>query len=176
MLEVSVPCERCHAPVRFGQSTCARCGAKPSRDAKAALHARLAASSDDYRVLQDHISAGRTALLVATLVYVVLGAIAFLGTAGESFSAEQDAAIFASVLIDELIAAAFLVLWWLARDRPAMALISAAVLWIAFQALLLVVYPLAFSSGLLGKGLVAILMIRGIVAAIRARAFIRKLR
>jgi len=68
MLHVTVPCEKCGAPVGFGARKCARCGVGVSREAQRALHARLEASSEDYRDLQNQISSARSALLVASLM------------------------------------------------------------------------------------------------------------
>jgi hypothetical protein len=80
MLLVTVPCEKCGAPLGFGLRKCPRCRAAVSRDARRALHARLAASSEDYRDLQNQISSARAALLVASLMYLVVGVIAFVGS------------------------------------------------------------------------------------------------
>lgn len=175
MLEITVPCQSCGEQVRFGYSKCAKCGAVVSRAAKHALHARLAASSDDYRELLDQVSSARTALLIASLLYLVIGAIAFVGSSGAHVTPEHDWAVGGAFLVNALVASAFLGLWWLARTRPAFAMASAVVLWLAFQALLAVVFPVAVRSGLWMKGVVAILMIRGIIAAFRAHAFRRKL-
>ena len=87
-----------------------------------------------------------------------------------------DLAVGATFAVNALVAATFLCLWWLARTKPASAMGLAAVLWLTFQALLAVAFPLAVWSGLWLKGVVAILMIRGIVAALRANVFLRRLR
>jgi peptidoglycan/LPS O-acetylase OafA/YrhL len=174
MLQVTVPCEKCSAPVGFGPRKCPRCGASVSKDAKRALHARLAASSEDYRDLQNQISSARTALLVASLMYLVIGAIAFLG----SFEPDETTPpiVRAAFFIDAVVAAVFLFLWWFARTRPAFAMLLAAVLWLALQLLLSLTLPVLVWSGLWFKGVVAILMVRGIIAALRANGFLRKLR
>jgi hypothetical protein len=75
-----------------------------------------------------------------------------------------------------VVAAVFLFLWWFARNRPAFAMLLAAVLWLALQLLLSLTLPILVFSGLWFKGVVAILMIRGIIAPLRANVFLRKLR
>jgi peptidoglycan/LPS O-acetylase OafA/YrhL len=174
MLQVTVPCEKCSAPVGFGSRKCPVCGASVSKDAKRALHARLAASSEDYRDLQNQISSARTALLVASLMYLVVGAIAFLGSAQPDETTPPI--VGAAFIIDAVVATVFLLLWWFARTRPAFAMLLAAVLWLALQLLLSVTLPVLAWSGLWFKGVVAILMIRGIIAALSANVFLRKLR
>ena len=174
MLHVTVPCEKCGAPVGFGARKCARCGVGVSREAQRALHARLEASSEDYRDLQNQISSARSALLVASLMYLVVGAIAFLGSSRPDETTPP--VIAAAFLIDAVVAAVFLFLWWFARTRPAFAMLLAAVLWFALQLLLTLTLPVLVWSGLWFKGVVAILMIRGIIAALRADVFLRKLR
>jgi hypothetical protein len=177
MLEITIPCEQCGAALGFGESRCKKCGSAPSGAARDALHARLEAASDDYRELQSHISAGRTALFVAALVYLAIGAIAFLAArstgAGDD---ETSAALGSAFFVDLLVAACFLLLWWLARRAPAVSMLVAAAGWLGLQAVLFMLSPLSIASGLLAKGFVAILMVRGIVAGVKANRFIRRLR
>ena len=174
MLQVTVPCEKCSGPVGFGSRKCPRCGASVSKDAKRAIHHRLAASSEDYRDLQNQISSARTALLVASLMYLVVGAIAFLGSSQPDET--TPSIVGAAFLIDAVVATVFLFLWWFARTRPAFAMLLAAVLWLAMQVLLSLTLPVLVWSGFWFKGVVAILVIRGIIAALRANVFLRKLR
>jgi len=134
----------------------------------------LAASSEDYRDLQNQISSARTALLVASLMYLVIGAIAFSGSSqpNETTPPILGAAFF----IDAVVATVFLFLWWFARTRPAFSMLLAAALWLALQLLLSLTFPVLVWSGLWFKAVVAILMIRGIIAALRANVFLQKLR
>lgn len=167
----------CGTAIGFGDSRCVKCGAAPSGAARDALHARLEAASGDYRELQGHISAARTALLVASLVYLAMGGIAFLAARNDpGVHDETTAVVGAAFLIDLLVGVGFLGLWWLARRRPAISMLVAATAWLGLQGLLFLVSPRLVVSGVWAKGVVAILMIRGIVAGVKAHRFIRKLR
>jgi Na+/proline symporter len=174
-LDVSVPCGTCGTPITFGVARCAKCGVVVARDVKAALHARLAASSADYRELQDRISSARTALLVASSMYLVFGVFAFVAAMTSPSTADEDAFARLVLATEALMVAGFLGCWWWARTRPALSLVLAALLWIALQVALALIYPRAVVSGLWLKGVVAILMVRGVVAGVRANAFLGKL-
>lgn len=182
MLDVSVPCAGCGAANRFGELRCDGCGARVGRDARDALHARLEASSDDYRDLMTQVNAGRAVLLVASLAY-----LAFVGVSLPAFLASGDVEpgahqlLVMGFVVDVSIGSTFLVLWAAARRHPAMALLLAAALWLAAQLMIVVVSLLAGAyllifTGLWLKVVVAILMARGIVAGIRARQIVAGLK
>ncbi|MES1186870.1 MAG: hypothetical protein ABUL60_23860 [Myxococcales bacterium] len=107
-------------------------------------------------------------------MYLVVGAIAFLGSSQPDETTPPI--LGAAFLIDAVVATVFLLLWWFARTRPAFAMLLAAVLWLGLQLLLSLTLPVMVWSGLWFKGVVAILMLRGIIAALRANVFLRKLR
>jgi len=179
MLEVSVPCEGCGEAVGFGQPRCTRCGLRLSRATRSTLHARLAASSEDYRDLQAQILSGRTVLLVAALAYLVFAA--FWGPAlYKEWPPPEGALLAVAFMLDVVIGATLLLCWLVARRWPATGLLLAVGLWLAAQVALLAVsvligsYFLVF-SGLWLKGIVAILMLRGIVAGLRARSLVARL-
>jgi hypothetical protein len=176
MLEVTVPCEKCGKPVGFGSRTCRECGAPLSAAAKAALHARLLTSSNDYRELQNQVSSARTALLVASLMYLAVGLIASLASWRLAATTIDSAPELAPTLVNAVFAVLFLSLWWLARVIPTTAMLLAAILWLVLQLLLTWAMPDLAWRGIWFKGVVAILMIRGIIAGFRAGAFLRKLR
>ena len=179
MLEVSLPCEGCAEPIGFGQAKCPRCGLRMSRAARNALHARLAASSEDYRDLQAQILSGRTVLLVAALAYLVFAS--FWGPElYAEWPPEEGSLLAVAFLLDVAMGASLLLCWLVSRRWPATGLLLASGLWLATQVALLAIsvlvgfYFLVF-SGLWLKGVVAILMIRGIVAGIRARSLVARL-
>lgn len=177
MIDVSVPCEQCRSPIRFGSSKCPGCGAVPSRDARNALRERLAASSADFRDLQDQISAARSVLLILSLVYVGYGALGFLAESRAVVStAEEVMAVRAALLQNVLIGGAFVVSWRAARDAPLPAIIAASLLWLGLQVLGAVAVSVSLFAGLWVKGIAAILLLRGIVASAKANNFLRKLR
>lgn len=174
-LVVSVPCASCGVAIVFGQSKCTQCGAKPSSEARAALHERLAAASEDYRDLQSQIVSGRTALLVASLVYLGTSAFGLFLTENATFKDDEAvAAAREALLSNALFACLFLGFWWLSKHKPTLGLLSAAAVWLVSQLLILLLDPLSGFSGLWVKGVVAILMIRGIIAALRANLFTRR--
>jgi hypothetical protein len=176
---VSVPCEGCGEAIGFGQRKCKRCGQRLSGAARSALHARLAASSEDYRDLQAQILSGRTVLLIAALAYLAFAS--FWGPElYKEWPPDEGGLLLVAFLIDVSLGSAFLLCWLVSRFWPATGLLLAAGLWLATQAALLTVSVLVGSyflifSGLWLKGVVAILMIRGIVAGIRARRLVAKL-
>jgi hypothetical protein len=179
MLDVSVPCEGCGEAIGFGSTKCRRCGLRLSRAARGALHDRLAASSEDYRDLQAQILSGRTVLLVAALAYLV-----FAGFWGpelySEWPPEEGSLLAVAFLLDVALGATLLLCWLVSRFWPATGLLLASGLWLATQVVLIVVSvllgsPFLVFSGLWLKGVVAILMIRGIVAGLRARSLIQRL-
>jgi hypothetical protein len=179
MLDVSVPCEGCSEAVGFGQPRCPRCGLRLSSTARSALRARLEASSEDYRDLQAQILSGRTVLLVASLAYLVFAG--FWGPAlYEEWPPEEGSLLAVAFVLDVAIGASLLLCWLVSRVWPATGLLLAAGLWLATQVALLAASVLMGSyflifSGLWLKAVVAILMLRGIVAGIRARSLVGRL-
>ena len=177
-LDVSIPCERCSASLRFGQSKCPQCGARPSVDARSALHARLSAASADYRDLQDQINSARTVLLMIGLVYLAVGVARYVVVGQAAGATAADVTLERVALAEQLLTAgAFFFCWLLARERPTLAIAAATLLWIGLHLAIMLVFPLTglfFGAWL--KGVAAILLLRGIVAAVRAYSFQRKLR
>jgi hypothetical protein len=177
MIDVSIPCEKCRKPIRFGLSKCAACGSIPSRAARAALRERLAASSADFRELQEHIHAARTVFLILALVYLAYGALSFMIQSRSLFTTpEDDAAARAAMLENVLIGVTFVACWWAARAAPLVAIVSATCLWLGLQIVSAIVVSLSIFAGLWLKGVAAILLVRGIVASVKANNFLRKVR
>jgi hypothetical protein len=179
MLDVSLPCEGCGEAVGFGHRKCVRCGLRLSSAARSALRARLEASSEDYRELQAQILSGRTVLLVASLAY--LGFAGFWGPElYKEWPPEEGSLLAVAFVLDVAVGTSLLLCWVVSRVWPATGLLLAAGLWLATQVALLAIsvvvgsYFLVF-SGLWLKGVVAILMIRGIVAGLRARRLVESL-
>jgi len=179
MLDVSLPCEGCGEAVGFGHRKCVRCGLRLSSAARSALRARLEASSEDYRDLQAQILSGRTVLLVASLAYLV-----FAGFWGpelyKEWPPEEGSLLAVAFVIDVAIGASLLLCWLVSRVWPATGLLLAAGLWLMTQVALLAASVLLGSyflifSGLWLKAIVGVLMIRGIVAGLRARRLVARL-
>jgi hypothetical protein len=70
MLDVSVPCRFCSTPIRFRDRNCPGCRVTTSKDVTAILHARLEASSSEFRELKARLhSAGPMLLIVAAIEF-----------------------------------------------------------------------------------------------------------
>ena len=177
MIDVSVPCVKCGQPIRFGVSRCAGCGTKPSPDARAALHERLAASSADYRDLQEHVSSARTVLLILAAVYVGYGTLSFFAQQTAPVLTPEDAALARAELLESLLfGLTFIACWRAARTAPLSAIVCATLIWLALQAAGAVAVSMSIFAGLWVKAVAAILLVRGIIASIQAKNFLRKLR
>jgi hypothetical protein len=173
MIDVTVPCEKCGAGVGFGEGRCGKCRLKLPREGREALHARLEAASDDYRELQGQIRAARSVLLIACLVHLAIAVIAFLAASNTPNGRDRGDAL--QLGFDMVIGVGFLVLWLVARRTTGLAMTLAALGWLGLQAALSLASPLAVFSGgvwiIWAKLVVAILILRGIVAAVRAKRF-----
>ena len=173
-LLITVPCRRCAGAIAYGESKCAQCASVVSKEQREALHARLAAASADYRDLLEQIRSGRTALLVASLVYLALALMGLWVIA----QAQDDATVAAAretMLLNLLYGTGFLGCWSLAKRMPTLGLLLAAGVWLVLQILLALIDPIAGLAGLWVKGIMAVLMSRGIIAGLRANTFTRKL-
>jgi peptidoglycan/LPS O-acetylase OafA/YrhL len=147
-----------------------------SRELRDALHERLEASSSDYRELRDGIASARSVLLIGALVYLANGIFAFAASSRRQFETEEDHELSLYLLLFDIVCGTvFAVIWWLAKNRPALAILLAGVFWVAIQALVAIAIPATIVTGLWLKGIVVILLVRGIVAAVRANAVLKSL-
>jgi len=177
MIDVSIPCEKCRQPVRFGPAKCPACGNVPSRDARLALRERLVASSADFRELQDQISSARTVLLILAAVYAGYGLLGFLAQARDLVSTAEDTALAIAGLVENiLIGIVFMGAWRAARSAPLPAIAAATLLWLALQVLGAVAVSMSIFAGLWIKAVAVILLGRGILASVNANRYLRRLR
>lgn len=176
MIDISIPCETCQKPIRFGPAKCPGCGAVPSRDARAALHERLVASSADFRELQDQISSARSVLLILAVVYVGYGILGFLVQARDLVTTPEETAAATAMLVQNvLLGATFLGGWRAARSVPLAAIVTATLLWLALQVLGAVAVSMSVFAGLWLKAVATILLSRGILASVKANRYLRRL-
>jgi hypothetical protein len=177
VLEVTVPCQGCGAALGFAERRCRQCGARPTREVSDALHARLSAASADYRDLQDQISAARTVLLLLALTHLALVVLAYAHVERSPFPApELEASMRLLLLTDLALGALFAVLWWLGRRFPAVSMFAGTGAWLLLQTTLFVFSsPLSLFAGAWLKGVVLILLLRGLVAGVKAHRCLAKL-
>ncbi len=95
-----------------------------------------------------------------------------MNSALANFDAVARAALFENVVIG----AAFLVCWRVARSAPLSALVTATLLWAGLQVLTTLVVSVSIFAGLWVKGVAAILLVRGMVASVKANSYLRKVR
>jgi hypothetical protein len=174
MFDVTVPCQGCGEQIGFGQLKCSRCGSKVPRELTAALHERLEAASSDYRDLRDSIASARSVLLIGALVYLANGVLAFAASNRRQFESEEDHELSLYLLLfDVVCSAVFAAVWWFAKHRPALAILLAGAFYVSIQALVALAIPSTIVTGLWIKGIVVILLVRGMVAAIRANTLLK---
>lgn len=178
MLEITVPCRSCGAPLGFAQSKCGGCARAPSRAERAALRARLSASSEDFRALDDQVSAARTVLLMVGLAYLAQAIFGLVFSRRAAFTdPELDAAALAQALYGLALGAVFAGCWLVGRAAPLSAIAAAIGAWLIVQ-LLSASVPISASmfAGLWFKAAVTILLARGLFAAVRAQRMLSELR
>lgn len=173
-----MPCQGCGEALGFGDQRCPKCSARPTRDVRDALHARLSAASADYRDLQDQISAARTVLLLLALVHLAVVVFAYLHVERTPFPApELEASMRLLLLTDLALGGLFAVLWWLGRKFPATSVFAATGLWLLLQATLFVFSsPLSLFAGAWLKAVVLILLLRGLIAGVKAHRYLTRLK
>jgi hypothetical protein len=177
MLDISIPCEQCGGPIGFGLKKCGKCGTAPSRDARAALRARLMASSDEFRELDQHIGSASIVLMLIALLHFAYGSIAFVVSQRVPVVTAADMTEAGTLLAQNLaIAIVFLACWGFARGFPAAAIAVAISFWLFLQVGAMMLSPTAIFVGLWVKAVVLILLVRGAIAGIRAARYLSKLR
>lgn len=168
-LDVSVPCGSCSEPIRFGMDQCGKCSAEVSEDLRSALHARLEASSSDYRELVRHTRG-------ATTVLVILGGFHLLLAAVAAFTSGPEGSLASSLaMLYGLVATSFLAFAAVARKATLLALVGGIAVWFAYNAWLVALDPRNLISGMFPKVVSFVLLVRGAVSAYSARQTLRQM-
>lgn len=186
MLDVSVPCGSCSAPIRFRDRVCPACGARVSPDLRSALEARLEASSADFRELKENVGSASLVLLILALLHLGLGVLVFIvERRADLMPAEHgtDEALV-SLIGNSTIGVAMLACYGGSRRAPVAALTAALVVWIGVNVIAWIGSPQSFLyaflslsgvASLFAKLVVLILLLRGLRSAYRVRALERRL-
>lgn len=176
MLDVSVPCERCGAAIRFGNARCPSCTKTVTHDLRSALERRLHESSDDFRDLREQTRSASAVVLITALAYLASGVIGYLAhTRAVVRFAEDDAAAIAALVERSSIGLVLCVLSALVPRHPTRFLTAALVVWLLVQVLAALVTPLTIWHALWLKLVALVLLVRGIFAAVAADRMLRKL-
>jgi hypothetical protein len=181
-LDVTVPCSSCTAPVGFPGRRCPRCGAGLSSDLRAALEARLEAADEDFRDARANVRTASSILLQLALITMAIGVGEYVLMATSGFDAPAERAEWAAELVLQLaLGAVFLGCFAWVKDSPVLAIATGLVVWLGVQIAVTVALPLtAMPMGLAGflvafyRLVVFVLLVRGLVAAVRGRALLRK--
>jgi hypothetical protein len=182
-LDVTVPCPSCAAPVGFPGRVCPSCKAQVPRPQRDALEARLESADEDFRDGRANIRTAGTILLLLSLLSFALGAGRYLLGTSTGFESGADRLVALVQLAPDAVAGGvFLACFAVARRSPVIAIAAGLLLWTANQVAQTVASPIsALPFGLVGfvnaflRLVVLLLLVRGLVAAIRGRALIRKM-
>jgi hypothetical protein len=162
---------------------CSRCGAAVPPDRRAALEARLEAADEDFRDGRANVRTASNILLLLSLITMALGVgqYVLMATSGFESSAER-AAWLAALVLQLALGAVFLGCFAWVKASPVLAIATGLVVWLGVQIAVTVALPLtAIPMGLVSflaaflRLVVFVLLVRGLVAAVRGQSLIRKL-
>lgn len=156
---------------------CSNCGARPSAAPRTALRERLVASSSEFRELEGLISSTRIVLLIIALGYLGYGAVVYvLIQQAENTNPDGDSIAYAILVRNFVLSVVFMVCWRAARSAPAAAIAAATSLWLLVQIAAVYVLSIGLFVGVWVKAVTLILLVRGLVAGVKADQFLRRLR
>jgi hypothetical protein len=182
-LDVTVPCPSCAAPVGFPGRVCPSCRADVPRALRDALEARLESADEDFRDGRSNVRTASTILLLLALLSLALGAGRYILAAMSGFDASDErAAALAQLVFDALVGGVLLACFAWARRSPVFAITAGLLAWTGIQVAETIVSPAsALPAGLVGflnsfwRLVVLLLLVRGLIAALRGQALIRKM-
>ena len=183
-MTVSIPCASCSQQIRFGQRACPACSRPVSSDETAALESRFEATHVDFRDAKAVVLRGLTAALVAGLMTMAIAGLRVFLTSNSSETGIESPPLTSA--IGDLLLGLSLVACWLGRRRvPAVASITALLIWSAslvapfLASPALAVLGIASPVGLaltLARLAVLIVLARGVPAALQVRRFVASAR
>jgi hypothetical protein len=183
VLDISVPCSSCASPIGFPGLVCPSCGKVVPLPLREALEARLEASDEDFREAKAKIRSAATTLLVLALLHAGAGLLRFLVETSMGFQDAAEKAMAAANLIAYLGMGTvlFACYAWCARS-PVRATAVGLGTWLTLQVAATIASPLsALPIGLSGflvafvRFAVLLLLVRGLVAALRAWSVMRRM-
>jgi hypothetical protein len=152
-LLVSIVCSSCRGPIGLGDDSCRSCGREVTRGEKLALRRRWQGSDARAAGDSEEVASGRYALLAVSGVAVLDAMIGgFFANAG------------ASILVPLVVCAVMLGLFFWSARQPLLALGSGLALFLAVQAIMLLVAPAGVLRGIVFKSLILVALIAGITA------------
>ena len=179
-MTVSITCASRSQPIRFGQRACSACSRRLSSEETAALESRFEAMHVDFRDAKTLVLRGLAAALVAGLMTMTIAGLRVLLTSDASDTGTASPPL--APAIADLLLGFSLVACWLGRRRfPALASISALLIWCAsllapfLASPALAVLGIASPAGValtLARLAVLLLLARGVPAALQLRVFV----
>jgi hypothetical protein len=179
-MTVSIPCASCSQQIRFGERVCPACGRPVSSDESAALESRFEATHVDFRDAKAFVLRGLTAALVAGLITVAIAGLrVFLLLDSSETGIASPSPTFA--VVDLLLGLALVACWFGRRRFPALASITAFLIWCASLVAPFLVSPalavlgIASPTGLalaLARLAVLLVLARAVPAALQVRRFV----
>lgn len=197
MADVSVPCSACEQPIRRGDEFCATCGAPVSREAKAALLARLEVTHVAFATQIKKVRSAQTTIAVLSGLFVVSGILFFFITRGQADDALTQLAglndsetlveaVAGATTVGELrgalerepyqvlglnlfLAVVMLGLWFWSKRATLPAIITAFGIYVAVLVASALQDPTTLAQGVVLKIIVIAALARGVSAALAAR-------
>lgn len=158
MLDVSVPCPKCDAPLRFGERRCAGCGERVGRKVRRGLDERLEATGGDFAEMRRNVTAAFNLL-------IVLGSLQIVWALGILVAGDPDARVawmIAAVGAGMLGAAYFV------KDYPRMTVVVVLAAFCLINFVALFVAPLYSLEGWVMKIAVVLFLGRALLRAHKA--------
>lgn len=175
---VSVPCD-CGAEIGPVETRCRACNAPVTRETREAIEAALEAAHSGYREARQQMRRSATFLLVVALMYLTIGLLAYVVSGGTELAplTEEESRNRLTALIENLVIGGTLLgCHYETKVAPRASFLVALGIWVAARAAAFAAAPSAFfvaflsASGVglvMGKIIVFVLLIRGVLAAHR---------
>jgi hypothetical protein len=153
-LQVSIPCQSCAEPIGFAVDQCPTCSASVPNEIKAALLARLEASSSEFRELRNHTRSAITVLDMVSGFLLLLALISSLLSGEPSLDYLVFGVVFAGLAL-------------VSRRKVFLALTTAVILWTVNIGVLAAQDPRSLFS--FPRAIALVMLLRGSYSAASAR-------
>jgi hypothetical protein len=165
VLDVSVPCPKCDAPLRFGERWCTGCGEHVGRKVRRRLAERLEATGGDFAEMRRNVTA-------ASNLLIVLGSLQLVWALGILVAGDPEARVawFVGAVGAGMLAAAYFV-----NDYPRMTVIVVFASFCLINLVALFVAPLYLLEGWVMKIAVILFLGRALLSAHHAEELRRTL-
>jgi hypothetical protein len=179
-MTVSIPCASCSQQIRFGQRACPACNRRVSSEETAALESRFEATHVDFRDAKAVVLRGLTAALAAGLMTMTIAGLRIFLTSNTADTGSESPPL-APAIADLLLGLSLVACWFGQRRFPALASITALLIWSAsllapfLTSPALAALAVASPAGValtLARFAVLILLASGVPAALQLRRFV----